>query len=297
MEAYIGTIIAFAGKFIPRGWLDCDGRQLDVTNYGALYQVIGNTYGGDSNKTFNLPDLHGNVIMGAGVKGGFDWEMGKAYGSAAISLDVKHLPTHNHNIMVSEALNNTNTPDDAVMFGKWQGGVTITDADGVAMGTNVEGNSFTSNVFASRKSLSPYSISGTGQGQSFSIVQPSLVCRYIICVEGIFPETGHRRILIEGKEHEHINYKVFHQWYSVGSSSEKKKIFRVNNPFDKSKVRFFPVVQIQNTGNYTDAFTTTLIATHFDTEYFDVVICRIDGDSWAQDLIMSISFNYFEIAK
>ncbi len=297
MEAYIGTIIAFAGNFIPQGWLECNGQKLDVANYGPLHQVIKNTYGGDGTTTFNLPDLQGNVIMGAGVKGGFDWEMGKAYGSAAISLDVKHLPAHNHNIMVSEDFNNTNTPGDAVMFGKWKGGVTIIDESGIATGTNVEGNSFTSNVLASKKCLSPNSISSTGQGQSFNIVQPSLVCRYIICVAGAFPPEGRRRILINGNEHEHINYKVFQQWYTVGKSSEKKKIFRVNNPFDKSKYGFFPVVQIQNTLNYTDAFTTTLIATRFDTEYFDVVICRIDGDSWAQDLIMSVSFNYFEIAK
>lgn len=47
------------------GWLPCDGRTLDKSDYIALYQVIGDTYGSTST-TFNLPDYRSRMLMGTG---------------------------------------------------------------------------------------------------------------------------------------------------------------------------------------------------------------------------------------
>lgn len=56
----IGTIKAFAGSTAPAGWLICDGSAIDRVLYGALFNVIGETYGaGDGTTTFNLPDMLG----------------------------------------------------------------------------------------------------------------------------------------------------------------------------------------------------------------------------------------------
>ena len=52
------------------GWLPCDGRTLNVSDYYALYQVIGNTYGGTTNSTFKLPDYRSKKLMGTGVVDG-----------------------------------------------------------------------------------------------------------------------------------------------------------------------------------------------------------------------------------
>lgn len=48
------------------GWLECDGRTLNVSDYRALYSVIGNTYGGTANVTFKLPDYRGKKVCGTG---------------------------------------------------------------------------------------------------------------------------------------------------------------------------------------------------------------------------------------
>lgn len=48
------------------GWLECDGRTLNVSDYGALYNVIGNTYGGTTGTTFKLPDYRSKKICGTG---------------------------------------------------------------------------------------------------------------------------------------------------------------------------------------------------------------------------------------
>jgi hypothetical protein len=52
------------------GWLECDGRTLNISDYGALYSVIGNTYGGTFGATFKLPDYRSKKICGTGKLNG-----------------------------------------------------------------------------------------------------------------------------------------------------------------------------------------------------------------------------------
>ena len=66
MEAFIGSIILFAGNFAPRGWEMCDGRLLSIMENTALFSILGTTYGGDGITTFALPDLRGRVPVHAG---------------------------------------------------------------------------------------------------------------------------------------------------------------------------------------------------------------------------------------
>ena len=64
METYIGTVMIFAGNFAPRDWAFCDGKILPITNYTALFSILGDTYGGDGRSTFALPKLD-SPIAGA----------------------------------------------------------------------------------------------------------------------------------------------------------------------------------------------------------------------------------------
>ncbi|RZK95113.1 MAG: phage tail protein, partial [Hymenobacter sp.] len=63
---YIGEIRAVAFYFPPVGWYPCDGRQLSISQESTLFQLIGTTYGGDGQTTFNVPNLNGKVAVGAG---------------------------------------------------------------------------------------------------------------------------------------------------------------------------------------------------------------------------------------
>lgn len=47
------------------GWLPCDGRSLNISEYKALYDVIGDTYGATST-TFKIPDYRSRKLMGTG---------------------------------------------------------------------------------------------------------------------------------------------------------------------------------------------------------------------------------------
>ena len=63
MESFTGTIALFAFGFAPECWLDCDGRQLPIAGYQALYSLLGTNYGGDGTHTFALPDLRGKTPL------------------------------------------------------------------------------------------------------------------------------------------------------------------------------------------------------------------------------------------
>lgn len=59
VDALIGTIMLFPYNFAPRGWMSCEGQILNITQYQALYALIGPTYGGDGRTTFAVPNLKG----------------------------------------------------------------------------------------------------------------------------------------------------------------------------------------------------------------------------------------------
>jgi microcystin-dependent protein len=62
-----GSILAFTGNAEPHGWYICDGRVLALQYNPALFAVIGTQYGGDGVVTFQLPDLRGSFLRGAGT--------------------------------------------------------------------------------------------------------------------------------------------------------------------------------------------------------------------------------------
>lgn len=60
-----GTIIQFAGKTIPDGYLSCNGALVSRTQFADLFAAIGTTWGtGDGKTTFKLPNMHHRFLEG-----------------------------------------------------------------------------------------------------------------------------------------------------------------------------------------------------------------------------------------
>lgn len=105
-----GTIVAFAGRKVPNGWLLCDGRPLKRNDFPDLFSVIGNTFNeSPSSDSFSLPDLRGRFPLGAG-EGGV-WanaddptkkvalsarKLGEAGGEEKHQMTIDQMPTHTH---------------------------------------------------------------------------------------------------------------------------------------------------------------------------------------------------------
>jgi microcystin-dependent protein len=60
-DSLLGSIGTFAGSFAPHGWSNCDGKLLSISQFNALFSVLGTTYGGDGIKTFAVPDMRPTI--------------------------------------------------------------------------------------------------------------------------------------------------------------------------------------------------------------------------------------------
>jgi microcystin-dependent protein len=98
---YIGSVCFMAnyvgGNQCPYGYLPADGRILQVSQYQAVYAVIGNLYGGSGPQTFALPDLRGRNIIGAGQGPGLTpVPVAQKGGAQSATLTANNLPPHTH---------------------------------------------------------------------------------------------------------------------------------------------------------------------------------------------------------
>lgn len=66
----VGSVIYLGTATVPQGYLAAHGTAVSRTQYNKLFAVIGTTFGvGDGSTTFNLPDLRGIFVRGAGTHG------------------------------------------------------------------------------------------------------------------------------------------------------------------------------------------------------------------------------------
>lgn len=167
---YIGEIRMFGGTFAIRGWAFCNGAQLQISQYDALYSLIGTTYGGDGISVFNLPDLRSRVPIGSGQGPGLqNYPIGQQSGVETVTLVTGNLPAHNHGAGAQSAGGDSNAP----------GGNTSAWAQ-------ASGNSrYTTD--APTGAMNSGTIGFFGNNQPHDNMLPFQCINYIIALEGIFP--------------------------------------------------------------------------------------------------------------
>jgi microcystin-dependent protein len=104
VQPYVGEIRLFAGNFEPAGWEFCDGQPLPISENEVLFQLIGTTYGGDGEETFNLPNLCSRVPihMGTGPDG-TTYQIGEMAGTEQETLTTQQIPSHTHAMLATGA--------------------------------------------------------------------------------------------------------------------------------------------------------------------------------------------------
>lgn len=120
-----GIFAPYGGDTAPTGWLLCQGQGLSTTTYAALFAAIAYRFGG-TGATFNLPDLRGRVVMGAGTgTGGGASGTGAPAGGSALTartaggwggaelhvLTQAELASHGHTINEHTHFNNFMSQD------------------------------------------------------------------------------------------------------------------------------------------------------------------------------------------
>jgi microcystin-dependent protein len=99
MSTPIGAIMEWPSNTIPMGYLLCDGSAVSRTEYDALFNVIGTTYGaGNGSTTFNLPNIKGRIPVGRDTgQSEFD-TLGETGGEKTHKLTQSELPRFNNGL-------------------------------------------------------------------------------------------------------------------------------------------------------------------------------------------------------
>lgn len=174
-DPYIGEVTMFAGNFAPRGWAFCDGQLLPISQYNALFSILGTIYGGDGRTTFALPDLRGRMPMGPGSGPGLTPRReGQKGGSETHTLGIPEMPNHGHSptLYVESALGTTNAPPGrmiGVPSGDTKLFADVAPADEVALAAD---------------SIKEANVGGN---QAFDKMNPFLSIHFIIALEGVYP--------------------------------------------------------------------------------------------------------------
>jgi microcystin-dependent protein len=171
---YIGEVRMFAIPFAPRHWTDCSGQQVAINQNQALFALLGTVFGGNGTTTFGLPDYRGRTPLGIGTDpgSGLTYNSGQTGGLENVTLLTTQIPQHTHafNAQNSEGLfNSPNLTTGANLCA-------IPDQGSyyVAPDNNL-------------KALAADTLSQSGGNQAHSNTQPSLVLRFSIALQGVFP--------------------------------------------------------------------------------------------------------------
>jgi microcystin-dependent protein len=96
-DPFLAEIRMGGFNFPPRGWASCNGQLMPISQYDAVFALVGTIYGGDGQITFALPDLRGRVPVHQGQGPGRSNRFtGERSGSEQETLTTPHLPTHVH---------------------------------------------------------------------------------------------------------------------------------------------------------------------------------------------------------
>ena len=169
--AITGEVRSIAFTSYPLGWLPCDGSAVSRTTYANLYTVIGNTFGaGDGVSTFNVPDMRGRTVVGAGTGSGLTARTtGQSIGA---ETSVPTGSTDGHALTVAELASHNHAPLTGTGFA-----VQITGHDTVV----AAGNSIWTNGSATTANTgSGNAHSHTLAAASVSTIPPAVVLYWII---------------------------------------------------------------------------------------------------------------------
>jgi len=197
-EGMMGEIKIFAGNFAPRGWMLCQGQILAISQYSALFSILGTTYGGDGRTTFALPDFRGRAPIQSGQGPGLNtYRLGDKVGRENVQVMSQNMPSHNHAAQISEnsaqvVVKASSSIGTTSVAGK-NGATTLasTTTARAATGTvmyNTSEPDVTLNTGSGQVQLNgTVTVGNAGGSQPISIVQPVIAVNYIICVTGIYP--------------------------------------------------------------------------------------------------------------
>lgn len=165
---FVGELSIVGFNFAPVGWAMCDGQYLLISDYDALFSLIGTTYGGDGVTTFALPNLNGRAATHQGQGPGLsNQSLGELGGAETVTLTSSQLPVHSHSMRGDSAPGTSDSP---------AGRYPAKNAAGVPT-YGLDPSAYMGNTM----------LGYTGANYPHNNMQPFLTMNFIISLNGIYP--------------------------------------------------------------------------------------------------------------
>jgi len=174
-DQFLAEIRIFPFNFAPVGWAMCQGQTLSISQYAALFSLLGTTYGGNGTSNFQLPNLQGRVPLDFGNGAGLSpYVLGELGGSESVTVLSTQMGQHTHVVQATSASGRrVNSPTNAYFCD-------TSTATYVAASSNPP-----------LVAMDPRVISaGTGGNQPHENRQPFLVLNFCIALSGVYPTRG-----------------------------------------------------------------------------------------------------------
>lgn len=178
-DPFVAEIRIFPFSFAPKGWAQCNGQLMPISQNTALFSLLGTYYGGDGKSTFQLPNLDGSAATHQGQGAGLqEWFLGQMQGSETVTLLQSEMPAHPHFFMTT-SVNATNQ-----------------SASGAQLAKGFKGNlqsSQTAKMYSATASpnpvtqMSPQALTLAGADFPHNNMMPYLTVNFCIALQGVFP--------------------------------------------------------------------------------------------------------------
>lgn len=197
-DYYMGEITMFGFPWAPRGFALCNGTLLPISQYSALFALLGTNFGGNGVQNFQLPNLNGRAAIGQGQSPGMSlYQLGQSAGVENVVLTQPQMPSHTHlattNVTATTTINALGAPTSRA---NGPGGNLLTVSEVVgpppaavqAFAAPGAGNPVTMAPGMASTSASATTTNQIAGGNTpVSVLQPYLAINYVIVTMGVFP--------------------------------------------------------------------------------------------------------------
>jgi microcystin-dependent protein len=178
-DQFLAEIRVFPFNFAPTGWALCNGQILSISQFSALFSLLGTQFGGNGTSNFGLPNLQGAAPVDQGQGAGLSaYVVGQSGGAPSVQLTAAQNAIHSHALTADNEVSTSASPSGAIyMRGHYAAG----NNSGQVMAYTKQ----PPNTAMSASALTP-----AGAGLPHNNLMPYLTLNFCIALTGIYPTRG-----------------------------------------------------------------------------------------------------------